>query len=103
METKIDSPPITHEMIQLALEKFFNRGGKIIETEDPYGNTPVKQSFGEKELKIIDPDLKAESKNNLLEEEDLFDQEMSYEELHIAYPYTEHESSDIVLNVDKSL
>ena len=57
METKIDRPPITHEMIQLALEKFFNRGGKIIETEDPYGNTPVKQSFGEKELKIIDPDL----------------------------------------------
>ena len=54
METKIDRPPINHEMIQLALRKFFDRGGKIIETENPYGDTPVKQSFGGKELKIIE-------------------------------------------------
>ena len=103
METKIGKPPINHEMIQLALRKFFDRGGKIIETENPYGDTPVKQSFSEKERKIIDPDPKAELKKNLFEEENLFDQEMSYEELHIAYPYTEHDSSDIFLDADKSL
>ena len=48
MKNKIEKPYVNHEMIQSALEKFFDRGGKIIAE----GNQNIKDLYREFDLDL---------------------------------------------------
>lgn len=103
MINKIEKSYVNHEKIQLALEEFFDRGGRIIETENPYQDTLVKQSFVENELKTIYPDSDYDSRKTLTSEDNLLDQEISREELNIVDPDSENKLEKTTVDAENQI
>ena len=103
MINKIEKSYVNHEKIQLALEEFFDRGGKIIETENPYQDTLVKQSFVENELKTIYPESDYDSRKDLTGVDNLLDQKISGEELNIVNPDSENKLKKPVVDAENQI
>ena len=103
MISKIEKSSVNHEKIQLALEEFFDRGGRIIETENPYQDTLVKQSFTENEPKTIYPESGYDSRKDLTGEDNLMDQKISVEELNIVNPDSENKLEKTVVDAENQI
>jgi hypothetical protein len=90
MEENFQPPFVTHKMVQQALENFFDRGGKIIETENPYQNSLVKQSFAKKEIQTIFSDSFKDNGKSIDISEKILEQEISAEDIIVANPDSEY-------------
>ena len=70
MENKLEKPYVNYEMIQSALEKFFERGGKIIETEKTIQDKLENNNFDQVELNTNDTDHETKLVDIVLKVED---------------------------------
>ena len=103
MISKIEKSYVNHEKIQLALQEFFDRGGRIIETENPYQDTLVKQNFTENGPKTIYPESGYDSRKDLTGEDNLMDQKISVEELNIVNPDSENKLEKSVVDAENQI
>ena len=87
MINKIEKSYVNHEKIQLALEEFFDRGGRIIETE----------------LKTIYPESGYDSRKDLTGEDNLMDQKISGEELNIVNPDSENKLEKTAVDAENQI
>jgi len=94
MSNKIEIPFVNREKIQLALDNFFDRGGKIVESEILNQDTLVKQNFTGSELKSLYPEYDYGLSKTLTRDDNLLDQKISGEKINLVNPSSECKSEE---------